>query len=160
MGKGILTEELAKKAITLAAPSINAVLAENEAVRGARWVVVVVSGPGLERRVIETVGHVATWQAEWGDQKDFREIALQKASLAERTGMPTAEAVSRKPWLLREGDFLFQGGTAAEPGGLVVTASGAHGETDEGISEIVKALIVMLCRLKVKQMKEAGIDRL
>jgi hypothetical protein len=56
MGKGILTEELVKKAITLAAPSINAVLAENEAVRGARWVVVVVSGPDVERVVIHQPG--------------------------------------------------------------------------------------------------------
>jgi hypothetical protein len=159
MGKGILTTELVKRAITLAAPSINAVLAEQDTGWGPRWVAVVVSGPGLEQRVVETVGRVEGWKAEWGEQKDFRGIALRKAILAERTGMPTEVAVSRMPWLLQEGDYLFQGGTG-EPGGLTVTASGAHGATDEGISELVKALVVMLCRLKVKQMKEAGIDRL
>jgi len=159
MAKGILTTELVKRAIALATPSINAVLAEQDTSWGPRWVAIVVSGPGLGERVVETVGRVEGWTAAWGEPKDFREIALRKAILAERTGMPTDVAVSRMPWLLEEGDYLFQGGTG-EPGGLTVTASGAHGATDEGISEMVKALIVMLCRLKVKQMKEAGIDRL
>lgn len=160
MGEGILTQELVTRAIALATPSINAVLAEKDTGWGPRWVAVVVSGPGLEGRIVELVGHIEEWKVQWGEQRDFREIASQKASLAERTGMPTEEVVSRKPWLLQEGDFLFQGGTAGEPGGLTVTASGAHGETDEGISDMVKALLIMLCRLRVKQMKEAGVDRL
>ena len=160
MGEGILTQELVTRAIALATPSINAVLAEKDTGWGPRWVAVVVSGPGLEGRIVELVGHIEEWKVQWGEQRDFREIASQKASLAERTGMPTEEVVSRKPWLLQEGDFLFQGGTAGERGGLTVTASGAHGETDEGISDMVKALLIMLCRLRVKQMKEAGVDRL
>ncbi len=119
---------------------------------------VVVSGPGLEERVTETVGQVEEWKEQWGQSRDFRELALRKAMLAERTRMPTDLAVSRMPWLLEEGDYLYQGGTG-EPGGLTVAASGAFGTTDEGISDLVRALIVMLCRLKVMQMKEAGTNR-
>lgn len=156
----ILTEELVRRAINLATPSINAVLAEKDTVWGPRWVAVAVSGAGLEQPITAIVGQVEQWKAAWGEQKDFREIALAKTSLAERTGMATQVVVYRHPWLLEEGDFLFQGGIATEPGGLTVTASGAYGETDEGISELVKALIVMLCRLRVKQLKEAGIERL
>ena len=160
MGKAILTEELVKRAITLAAPSINALLAEKDTVFGPRSVAVVVSGPGLKQRVVEIVGHVEEWQAQWGEQRDFREIASRKVALAERTGLPTDVVVSRMPWLLEEGDFLYQGGTVGESDGLTVAASGAFGQTDEAVSDIVKAIIVLLCRLKVKQMREAGINRL
>ena len=157
--KCILTEELIRKALWLARPSVEAILLEDETVWGPRCVYVFVDGPGLDSFMTSVMGSRDKWQKEWGKEEDFGKIAWQKLLLARRTGMPTGVVISRYPWMLKEGDFLYEGGTAGSPNGLSVGVSGAHGQTDEGIADIIYAAIVMLCRLKVRRMKCVGTER-
>jgi len=160
MPKTILTEELIKQAIELAKPSVESILSQGIGVWGPKYVSVVVSGPGIEGNLDFTLGFRSEWDPKWGPKEDFLEIARQKDSVSNRTGMPTDVVVTRKPWLLEEGDFLYQGGTAGRPGGLTVSVSGAMAQVDEGIADIVYGIVAMLCRLKVKGMQENGINRL
>jgi len=158
MKSGILTEELVRKAIALATPSINAILWTKGTTWGPKWVAIAFSGPWLDEPVTAIVGDVEEWKEEWGKPKSFEAIALAKLQTAFGKGDYTGHMVACTPWRLVEGDYLYRGGVFRD--GLAASASGAYGETDEGIAEIVLAMVRMLCNLRVRILKEAEINRL
>jgi hypothetical protein len=160
MPKTIITEELVKKAIELARPMVEGLMNEGIGVWGPKHVAVSITYPGLDGILEFFLGYTFLWDPKWGEEVDFMEIARQKMKVCQRTGMPSDVVVTREPWLLEEGDFLYQGGTAVRPGGLAVGVSGAYPQVDEGISNIIYDLIVMLCRLKVRELQENEINRL
>lgn len=159
MGR-ILTEDLVREALLLAAPSIKAILRGKEKPKtsGARWVAVAVSGPGLAQNVWE-VGDVGKWHGDPpAELPSFHGVALAKLEVALATGRPSREVVSGSPWNFKQGQYLYGGSTISD--GLAVAASGAYSETDEGIAEMVLAIITMLCRLERRRMLEAGIKQI
>jgi hypothetical protein len=148
----ILTDALVKNAITMVAPAVERILNQEDTVWGPRYVSVVVDGPGIDG-VSDRLGTFEEWKKKWGPVKDFGKIARSKISISQRTGMPSDLVVHRHPWLLRRGDFIYQGGVAGEPGGLAVAVSGANSQTDECIAWLIYHAIEMKCRLRVREME-------
>lgn len=160
MNSCILTVALVERAIRLVKSSIETILKVEGTTWGPRWVSVVVVGPGLEHPVSTTIGQVEEWEKKWGEAVDFTQIALQKAVLAARVGMPTGVVVSQKPWLLLGGDYFYEGGIAERIGGLAVAVSGAYSQTDSGIASMIYSIIAMLCCLKIRAMQEDNANSL
>lgn len=158
MAKTILTEKLIEQAIELAKPSVESILSQGIGTWGPRCVSVVVNDPIKSEIFHFKVGVHEEWKDEWGKEKDFYPIASKKQALSQRTGMPTSVVVSKYPYLLEEGDFLYSGGYAETPGGLSVGVSGALGVADEEIAKIIFTTITLLCKLKTKEMQDNDIN--
>lgn len=133
---------------------INAILADDEAVWGPRWVEVHMRIWGCENLFLYTFGRREQWKEEWGAPKDFMQIAAAKSHLALRSGFNTSLAVASNPLVLRQGDYLYPGGVVKD--GLAVGVSGVKGETDERIAWIILLAIERRARAKVLEMVEAG----
>lgn len=146
---------VAREAITIVRPAVEAMLRRPETNWGPDWVAVGVDHPDFEEPVIVVIGEELWWDTvAWGEEKDLRAIAQEKMDLAGREGMPTGMIVACYPERLRPGDTTYQGGYAEEAGGLRTAASGAYGQTDEGIARMIFGVIQMLCQLEVRRMKE------
>ncbi len=162
MKEGLLTRDIVFRALDLTRPSIIAILSRDFAIWGPSWVSIYINGPGLQKpffALINAGDSECKWKKEWGEEKNFGVIARHKLNLAQRTGMRTSLLASQCPWVFQEGDFFYPGGVAKEKNGLVVATSGARGETDEGISDIIYVTIEMLCRIKIKEMQDSGRDQ-
>lgn len=154
--KVIGIEEL-NLAINIARPSIEKLLEAEGTTWGPKWVVVVIDVPGLSRHII-TIGEVTDWNPEWGEEKDFKEIAMAKADLCNRLNMDTRQIVENYPWLLEEGDFLYAGGS--HEAGITVAASGAKSEADEGIGYMIINALTTIGLLRRRALVEEGVGRL
>ncbi|MDO8551842.1 MAG: hypothetical protein Q7S03_04160 [bacterium] len=150
----MITYELVGQAIALATPSIEAILATDEALWGPRYVEIVIKCPNGPYAYI--VGNVTPWQEEWGEEVDFGDLAWGKANLSYRTGLPNSVVINQHPSLLRAGDPLDAGGVA-EPLSLAVGVSGAKEEADEGIAWLVFNIIYMLVSLKITRVKKGSL---
>jgi hypothetical protein len=148
------------KAINLGLPSIRMMVAEGT--WGPKGVAIVVESSLLDKpfiHVMEELGDEEDWETLYGEGKNFRTIALQKVSTA-RKGLSSANVVQNEPWALKAGDSFYQGAVVRQVGDmtLVVSASGAFGQTDEAIAEFVMTLIVWQCALTVRALQEDGIN--
>ena len=148
----IITEEMVKRAISLAVPSAKAILAAEGMTWGPRWVEGFVTAPGLGE-IPFRFGEVTKWNPKWGDERDFQPIAYKKLQLAKRTGDDTSIVVSVCPWQIQEGEYLYPGGVSRF--GISAGASGAKGRTDEALADILVCIIMMLANLETDRRKEA-----
>jgi hypothetical protein len=139
-----LDAALAARALDLAAPSIERLLAE-PAASGERLLHVVVLNPVLDPRALQPTAFERAILIErsfgrpppWG--ADYRGFALAKARLAWRLQRDTRWVQEQAPHLLTTGDSVLWGSAVED--GLIVAASGAHPWFDEACCRIVLALL-------------------
>lgn len=75
----------------------------------------------------------------------YKEIALSKALVTKRTGMPSSLVQTQYPYLYREGDTKW-GGSTIDTSGLIVAFSGVQAVYDEMIAEWMASTIRALSR--------------
>lgn len=155
----LLSHELVVRAIEMGLPLFRAMIAHG-GTWGPEGVVIGVDGPGLEEAVVyvmQELGPEDEWPAKWG-RRSFRDIVREKLNTAS-TGVNSVRVVNEEPWLLLQGDSLYQGGVVKGTNGeLRAAASGAYGQTDHAIAEITLDLIAHLCRLEVRRLQEEKIN--
>lgn len=155
----LVTESMVKQAVELSLPTIRMLCARYT--WGPKGVVIAVSCQSLAKPyvyVMEELGPRETWKDD-GKDIDFKTIALQKLAVSSRTSHTSHDILHNKPWLLREGDSLYQGGVA-EDDGLAVAASGSYSEIDETIAWIVFNVIAGLCHMKLRKLNSLGVHAL
>lgn len=81
------------------------------------------------------------WDSQW--EHPYDQIALGKAKLTWRTGMPSDEVHRSAPHLLQPGDVLLGGSTVRD--GLIVACSGVQPHYDRMIAEWVASTIIAMC---------------
>lgn len=152
----IITKELINKACELTRAAVQEIINDPHANWGPKWVDGKVYAPGLDKPLKFRFGEKTVWNPNWGHEVDFTAIAAAKFQLVEREKQNSSELALFKPWLVKDGEYLYSGG--AHRDGITVCVSGLHGWADEAISEIFISIIIMLSRLKaddlVKQNKE------
>ncbi len=151
----ILTRELVGMAIDIVQPTIIEILKTNGLIWGPRWVAIRVKVPGFDKIICSEISVVSDkrWRSEWGEEKNFGEIAEKKCVVAGREGLNTSVIVATKPWLLKEGEYLYSGGAVRD--GISVGISGALGIVDETIAMMIIDAIVMLTQVEAeKRIKE------
>jgi len=156
----LLTRTLVREAIELSLPTIRETLSKYS--WGPEGVVIAVDAKGLDKPFVylmEELGPEEIWPEKWGEDKNFREIALNKAHIARVNGTTSFEVVNRTPWCLEQDDFLYQGGVA-EDTDLGIGISGSYGVFDEGLAWGVWNLIVAICCYRVSEFQAAGLNRL
>jgi hypothetical protein len=156
--KKIIDEELVRKAIAFALPTVRELVAANT--WGPTGVVIAVGWQGLPEpivHVMDELGQEDLWEERWGKGCNFREIALQKLSTALHGGNSSRSVVANHPWVLEEGDSFYTG-ASAEDGYLAVSASGAYGDTDETVSWIVWNIILLLCQRRIADLQSKEIN--
>jgi hypothetical protein len=150
----IITRELVEKAIELAKPTIIAILNAEGTTWGPKWVIVYVKAPGIEEKITVDInadclefnwGLLDHWEDKWGKREEFFKVAASKLDVSDREKLPTSIVVATMPWLLKNGEYLYAGGSTRD--GISVGVSGAKGRTDEGIAEIILSIIRMLAFL-------------
>ena len=154
----LLDVNVVKEAVRLSLPTIRETLKAHT--WGPKGVVIVVDAKELSEpfiHVMDELGPEEAW-VKWGDNTNFRQIALNKAAIARRHGTTSWHVVSQTPWKLEEGDFLYRGGVA-EDTDMAVGISGTYGELDEALAWGVWNLIVGFCHLQVSELREAGVRR-
>ncbi len=145
----ILTIDLVEHAIRLAEPTALAILDDDRAVWGPKWVDGFVDGPGLQQIVPFTFGNklpAGTWNTTWGPEKDFVKVAGKKYDLVSREKMSSSLIIAIMPWLLQKDEFLYAGGAYRH--GIIAVASGAKGWADEAIGNVIIDMTIMLSYLK------------
>ena len=155
----LLDINVVKEAVRLSLPTIRETLKAHT--WGPKGVAIVVDAKGLEApyvHVMYELGPEEAW-VKWGDNTNFRQIALNKAAIAPRYGTTSWHVVSQAPWMLEEGDFFYRGGVA-EDTDLAVGIFGTFGEIDEALAWGVWNLIAGICSLQVSQRRELGVKRL
>ena len=154
----MLTDETVFRAVQEAKPAIEALLASDFWIWGPRWVGIIVISPKGKRLYGNFIGSDQTWDPEWGEVVDFLVIARDKAQISHRTGLSSREVIQNCPFLLEEGDRLYAGSVIRQ--GLIVAVSGAKSEADEAIAEMILALIIGTCHIKIRNLKEQEISQL
>lgn len=150
----IINEEMVNRAIDLARPSAEAILAAEGTTWGPKWVKGFVRVIGDDTNFPFTFGQVTEWNLEWGPNRSFDQVALAKLIVADREGLNTSYVVALFPHMLEEGEFLYPGG--AHRDGNSSSASGAKGRADEAIAELVLVMLNMLIQLETDRRKAAG----
>ncbi len=134
----ILTEDIARRAVAIARPTIEEVLG-SDLVDGRANLHLVVLDPDNGRAIYEeSFGDKATWQ------HPYDKIAQAKASLCWHNERVGRSIQNDAPWLYERGDTRYAGGVFEN--GLVVAASGLQDYFDEMISWMVVSAIQALCR--------------
>jgi hypothetical protein len=146
-------KDMARHAVQLCLPTINASMESREA-GASGFLYVVIMRPGFtpahgsfsDAILYEhAVGDTSKWDADYGH------FARGKAELSWRTGMDTHLVQQQKPYLLSEGDSLLWGGVVTHD--IVVAVSGA----DPWFDEAFAASIAMFLRaLSKKALGEQG----
>ena len=85
----------------------------------------------------------------------YDEIAIDKAYITWKTGLPSAVVQQRYPYLYQNGDTKWGGSTITE-GGLIVAFSGVEAFGDEWISELMASTVTFFCRRGMLH-KEIGV---
>lgn len=150
--EGILTRQLVAKAFALVQPLIQITLSSG-ATRGKNLVIVVDAVEEINPRKTHMMFETECFLVEvFGDPKefgaDYRKIALSKAELSVRTGLPNSKIM---PQYLLKGDTVYTGSVIID--GIVVAASGDDGHFDEMFSGWLALTIQALCKARFKQLK-------
>jgi hypothetical protein len=143
----LVDAEMAKHAVQLCLPSIDASMQSQEA-GASGFLYIVIMRPGFtpahgsfsDAILYEhAVGDTSKWDADYGH------FARGKAELSWRTGMDTHSVQQHKPYLLQQGDSLLWGGVVTH--GITVAVSGA----DPWFDEAFAGSIAMFLRALAKQ---------
>jgi len=161
MSTQLLTPEFALDAIELASPQIETLITNPFWSWGPALVAIVVDAPWFDYPVLAWVGdRNQTWQADWGEQKEFDTIAHWKARRARETGKPTSQLYQNNPLLLNSEDHFYPGGVPDQSGTIGIGTSGIRGWGDEAISYIVLAILQAKAHFAVKNLQELGFSHL
>ena len=143
---GFVDPDLAREALALALPMIEAAV-RRERVSGGGFLHIVVLDPlarperaSFEQAVLleHSIGDRARWDA------DYAAFARAKARLSWMHGIDGHALQSSRPHLLGQGDSLLWGGVCLD--GLVVACSGAHPWYDEAFATAVAAALRALVK--------------
>jgi len=154
-GSHYLGPDLARQAVSLAAPMMEHALADREVV-GSGFLYIVVMDPGrrpgecsFEEAVLheQAFGDRSRWDA------DYAAFARAKAKLSWRTGHDGRTVQECLPQLLRTGDTVLAGGVCLD--GIVVAASGAFPVFDEAFAGTVALCLRALAR-RAREAETAG----
>lgn len=142
----ILTRELAKQAVDVVRPAIEALLG-SELAGGRKNLHLVILNP-----TDGTVLHEESWGDETTWAHPYDEIARAKARQCYRTGVAGRKLQTSTPWLYEPGDTRYAGGVVED--GQVVAASGLKEYFDEMVSWMVFNAIFGLCVHAVDQISD------
>lgn len=151
----ILTLTMARKAVDLTIPSLDAMAEQGVIKRPHRYIVVMSGSTNLKSTAHELWAdpHVSIYEFPFGDRAewtgDYGRIARSKAMLTHFHRMPTQIIQERCPYLLEEGDTTYFGSAYAD--GLTVACSGVEPWFDEMISWWVLSAIRALSIDAVKK---------
>ena len=141
--------ELAEQAISLALPTIEALM---ESHTSRKYIHIVVLDPNGEILLDRSVGPDA-------DKPEFAEhlqgcarVARSKAAIHSRTGRPSKEVHDRAPHLLLVGDTIYGGSASYE--GLIVAGSAVQDYFDEAISAVIAAVLWGLIKERQARYRE------
>jgi len=143
---GFVDADLAREALALALPMIEAAV-RRERVSGGGFLHIVVLDPTarpervpFEQAVLleHSIGERERWDA------DYAGFARAKARLSWTHGLDSHSLQTLRPHLLRQGDSLLWGGVCLD--GLVVACSGAHPWYDEAFATAVAAALRALVK--------------
>lgn len=152
---GLVDARMAAQAISLAVPTLRALLAV-EGVSGERVLHIVVIDPGCDpgtgAEAVVLHEHSIGDPAQWG--ADYAGFARAKAMLAWRLQCDSQRVQDEAPHRLARGDTLLGGGIFRN--GLVIGASGAHPWYDAACAGIVAELILALARQRARDLRAAG----
>lgn len=141
-----VTAALARKAIAMAAPMIEARLADRDVV-GSGFLYLVVMDPGRPPG-IATFDDAVLYEQAFGDREkwdaDYASFARHKARLSWSTGHDGSVVQQMMPHLLRTGDTVLSGAVCID--GIVVAASGAFPVFDEMFAGSVALCVRALAR--------------
>ncbi|RSO58820.1 hypothetical protein EA756_06445 [Acinetobacter lactucae] len=113
-------------------------------------IIIMENGKLIEQTIISDVP-----QEKW--IAPFDELALAKAKLSERTGLPSREVIQQKQDLLQPGDTCWFGSVIDKNKNLIVAASGGPEEADELIASTILSLIELQKKLSIiNQLNERG----
>ena len=153
----ILTQELVNKAVELLRPAVEKILEDKDCIWGPAWVELVFSGHNCVFAFTK-FGNKTEWNDEWGEEKNFYALATAKHDLSRREGMSSSQIVLLKPWLLERGDWLYSGSSCSDD--LVCGVSGAKGEIDEMIADLLITTVKGLCVLRRKELQDNGVKQI
>ena len=165
MTNPFLTPAIARQAIDLTLPMIEAAMEKQVAMRKALHITVFLPASSLlgidfaTSTLIPPVAILAEhsigrelWPAM---NRDFEKFARSKAMVALRTGLNT-ETVAARPWLFVPGEFLYQGGVNHQ--GIIVGVSGVQGELDHSFAMAVATQCAALSQLAFKEYLSKATD--
>ena len=135
-----LAEELATKALDMAANAILGILNTNANLIGGPFVHVVIMGINGEVLAKQDFGGHPEGESY---EDECRRIARSKGNIHYRTGLPSEVVQQRHPHLLTKGDTAFGGSFSFN--GIIVAASGLTSYWDEVIAGMVAAMAWGLC---------------
>jgi hypothetical protein len=142
----LVDADLARHAVQLCLPTINASMESREA-GASGFLYIVIMRPGFtpahgsfaDAILYEhAVGDTSKWDADYGH------FARGKAELSWRTGMDTHLVQQQKPYLLAEGDSLLWGGVVTHD--IIVAVSGADPWFDEAFAGSVAMFLRALAK--------------
>jgi len=154
----IIDQTMIDRAINLIEPTAQAIFATRDLVWGPPWVHGAISVPNIPEDLLFRFGDPNPWNPEWGEIRDFAEVAKRKLELAKRLKMNTSVAINLYPWLLKEGEYLYPGGVYRD--GIACGVSGAKGWVDECLAEMVVSAIIVFAHIKTDICKEAKVMKI
>jgi hypothetical protein len=158
----ILTRERCDFALSMLRGTLEAELRRDGAFRAAEGELVVLDptrtyGPRYEGGPsnADFLSEVILWTHAFGDREQwafaYGDFARAKAYLSFKHRLPADVAVQQYPYLLEPGMAKY-GGSAVDPGGLVVSFSGALPYHDKQISEMMIAAIRAACTARMQDL--------
>lgn len=152
-GSHYVNRDIARRAVELASPMIEAVLGDRGII-GSGFLYVVIMNPALPPSQA-AFDDAVLYEHAFGDRTrwdaDYAAFARAEARVSWTTGMDGHRVQSQEPHLLREGDFLVWGGVSLD--GIVVAASGAFPWYDE----LFAGTVAMALRALAKAGREAEV---
>ena len=144
----IITLDLVEKACNLTEVAALAILNYPGATWGPKWVAGQFFAPGLSDSYDFEFGISPNreWNNNWGEFTRFTRIAVKNLTLIMREKASSSVIVATRPWLLRQGEFLYVGGAYED--GMAAAASGAEGWANEAISRHLIINVRMLAFLE------------
>ena len=135
----ILTRDLAKQAVEIVRPTIEAFLG-SDLTGGEKNLYLVILNPSDGKILYEEPfgSRATTWN------HPYAKIARAKGKQCYRTGLTGRKIKTQCPWLIEPGDTRYAGGIIED--GLAIAASGLLEHFDEMISWMVFNAIQALCR--------------
>lgn len=165
-GSYFLTVKTAQMAVELVKPTIERCMQEQPGIGGPffkrRQLAIVILNPtvlyspSMENHIGETVAPILHSECiGYEDKREnpYYQIALSKATISWRTGMPSREVALFAPHLLRKGDTPYYGGVVRD--GLIVAASGVQSYFDEMVAGYVADTCIGLSHFMMHPIQEA-----
>jgi hypothetical protein len=154
---GLLTREMAQRAVKLVLPLILILMESGHVKRKALHVVITdpTKQPGFCNFGEATLYEESIGKDTPAWEHHFDDIAMRKARQAWRTGFSN-RYTQAAPWLLFKNDTMFKGTAVSDDGSLIVAVSGVEDYYDEMFSKMILAAIQALSHKKFEAMQASG----